>query len=302
MKEYEVKGGKLILGDCIKHMKRMPRKSVDLIIGSPPYAKQRKYLEKGKETNISRPLDEWIDWMVRIYKTSLRVCKGLVAFVIGHGKGAREWDGAPLLLGARLLHEGICLRRQMYYHRNGIMGSGGNDWFRADVEIILCATDGKMKLEGDNTACGHPPKYKPGGVLSYRNVDGSRVNRQVITTISGYEDGDAKTRRVNRAITKIANPGDVLFCGAVGGGHLGSNISHDNEAPYPAQIPNFFIRSCCKPKGVVYDPFGGSGTTGAEAIKLGRSFIMSDIRPSQIELMKRRVKQARKQRGLGLLS
>jgi hypothetical protein len=44
--------------------------------------------------------------------------------------------------------------------------------------------------------------------------------------------------------------------------------------------------------------FGGSGTTLASAIKHGRRFLGVDLRPSQIELCKRRVKQATLERGL----
>lgn len=79
-----------------------------------------------------------------------------------------------------------------------------------------------------------------------------------------------------------------------------NKLQHENNAPYPEQIPDFFIRSCCKPKGIVYDPFGGSGTTLAAAIKVGRRFMGSDVRPSQIKLMRRRVRQAQLDKGFGL--
>jgi hypothetical protein len=98
------------------------------------------------------------------------------------------------------------------------------------------------------------------------------------------------------------NPGNVIRCGAVGGGHLGSNISHENEAPFPDKVPNFFIRSFCPVGGVVLDPFGGSGTTLAEAVKTDRKFVSIDLRESQCKLMDRRVLQARVQRGFGLLT
>jgi hypothetical protein len=91
----------------------------------------------------------------------------------------------------------------------------------------------------------------------------------------------------------IANPGNVIDCGALGGGHLGSNLAHENEAPFCEQVAEFMIRSFCKPDGIVLDPFSGSATTPAVAIKTGRNYIGIDIRQSQIELGTRRIEEAK---------
>lgn len=45
--------------------------------------------------------------------------------------------------------------------------------------------------------------------------------------------------------------------------------------------------------GTVLDPFGGSGTAAAVAEKHGRKWISIDIRPSQIDLMHRRICEVR---------
>jgi len=59
-------------------------------------------------------------------------------------------------------------------------------------------------------------------------------------------------------------------------------LSH-NIHPYPAkyipQIPNELIKKLSLPGEVVWDPFGGSGTTALEAILLGRQAVSSDINP-----------------------
>jgi hypothetical protein len=69
------------------------------------------------------------------------------------------------------------LYRPVYWHRVGIPGSGQDDWFRADVEYCMCfKRPGKLHWS-DNTACGHIPKWAPGGEMSHRLSDGSRVNQ-----------------------------------------------------------------------------------------------------------------------------
>jgi DNA modification methylase len=47
------------------------------------------------------------------------------------------------------------------------------------------------------------------------------------------------------------------------------------------------------PGGRVWDPFSGSGTTAAVALRHGRNAIASDIRASQIDLTSRRIAEVR---------
>jgi DNA modification methylase len=81
----------------------------------------------------------------------------------------------------------------------------------------------------------------------------------------------------------------VIDCGAVGGGNMGSALCHENEAPFPESLAEFFVRSFCRPGGLVCDPFSGSGTTGAVAVRHGRRFVGCDLRASQVELTRRRI-------------
>lgn len=74
---------------------------------------------------------------------------------------------------------------------------------------------------------------------------------------------------------------------------MGSKLAHENEAPFPESLPEFFIKSCCPPGGTVLDPFGGSGTTLAAAVLNGRIAHCIDIRESQADLMHRRYLEAK---------
>lgn len=49
--------------------------------------------------------------------------------------------------------------------------------------------------------------------------------------------------------------------------------SEDHPCPFPLEIPKRLIQSSCPPKGIILDPFMGSGTTGLAAQMLGREFI-----------------------------
>ena len=86
----------------------------------------------------------------------------------------------------------------------------------------------------------------------------------------------------------IANPGNVIHC-KVGGGNMGDKLCHENEAPFPESLAEFFVRSFCRPGGLVCDPFSGSGTTGAVSVRHGRRFVGCDVREDQVELSRRRI-------------
>jgi tRNA/tmRNA/rRNA uracil-C5-methylase (TrmA/RlmC/RlmD family) len=86
----------------------------------------------------------------------------------------------------------------------------------------------------------------------------------------------------------LANPGNVVECN-VGGGLMGSQLAHENEAPFPEKLAEAFVLSFCPPGGVVLDPFCGSGTTLAVAAWNGRKSIGIDVRESQIDLSRRRI-------------
>jgi site-specific DNA-methyltransferase (adenine-specific) len=264
----------------------LPDRSVDLVLGSPPYIDARLYLEDGKDLGIARDCAAWIEWMLGITAESLRVSRGLVLWVVAGVTRGRNYQPGPEGLLYRWWAQGgdcHCLR-PVIWHRYGISGSGSNQWFRADTEYVLAFKRPGPLPWADNTANGQPPMFKPGGRATNRMRNGKRINENYyraghmtsVATVQDYVPPD------------IANPGNFLHTNT-GGGQLGSPHAHDNEAPYPIDVPKWFIASHCQPGGLVLDPFSGSGTTADAAISLGRRAIGLDIRRSQCELGRRRI-------------
>jgi len=319
---------RIVRADAIDFLQSLPPGSASLVFGSPPYEKARLYLEDGEDLGVARDTETWVAWMVEVFKASLRACNGLVAFVVEGQTSDYKYSCGPALLMADLHRADINLRKPLIFHRVGIPGSGGPDWLRNDWEWIICATNGGRLPWSDNTAMGDTPKYGPGGEMSNRTQNGSRVNAFGMTgTVDGQSGHKARKRQGyfrhsedkttvkgasghDRDICAIANPGnavertyttsevremlelesDYIHC-AVGGGHMGESgqFAADNEAPFPEDLPEFFVKSFCQPDGLVVDPFLGSGTTGAVAVRHGRRFAGCDIRQSQVDLATRRL-------------
>lgn len=337
--------GTLLHGDCLELMRSLPAKSVDLVFTSPPYENARTY-----GIGFNAKGQAWVEWAMPRFMECLRVCRGLVAWVVDGKTSNFRYSAVPILFMADLHRAGVHLRKPPIFHRVGIPGSGGPDWLRNDYEFIVCATNGGKLPWSQNTAMGHPPKWAPGGEMSYRNSEGTRRNqwggkptghaertadgklvkrvRLSHANISARDkwgahggksamagrnpDGSFKKRFKRSKLSPergggghatddvvqdysppvLANPGNVIHC-KVGGGVMGSWLCHENEAPFPESLAEFFIRSFCPAGGIVLDPFCGSGTTMAVAEKLGRRWIGMDIRDSQVALSHRRIDEER---------
>ena len=295
-------GVTVLVGDCIDVMRQLPERSVDLVFGSPPYCDARTY-----GIGVSFNSEQWVEWMLRVSEEALRVCKGPVLWVAaGVTRDRCYWPAVEGLMWEWYKRGGEHhLYRPCAWVKNGIPGSGGDDWFRADWEYVVCLKRPGRLPWSDNTAMGHVPKYAPGGEMSHRLRDGSRrnkwwmvagvrtrKNRGVVSYIPKH-----RTRHVrvgggahDRHIVSIANPGNVIRAN-VGGGILGDDEAHENEAPFPEKLAEFFVRSLCPPGGIVLDPFVGSGTTIKVARQFGRTGVGIDVRESQAELCKRRLQQ-----------
>lgn len=313
----------MLQGDCLDVLRTLPDDSVDLVFTSPPYEDCRTY---GIGFNLKG--QAWVDWAVVRYLECVRVCRGLVAWVVAGKTKQFRWSATPALLMADLHRAGVKLRTPPIYHRVGICGSGGPDWWRNDYEFVICSSKGRLPWS-DNTATGRPPKYGPGGVPSHRLTDGQRANvdrmkelkqaglsqreaaRQAgvdfKTASNGVDDNGTKTERTyipperanpgnsveetytaGEVAAMCAEGGDYVHC-VVGGGNMGSPIAHENEAPFPESLVEPFVKCFCPPGGVVLDPFSGSGTTAKVALKLGRGAIVIDVRESEIEKTSRRI-------------
>lgn len=260
--------------------------SVDLVFGSPPYVDARLYLEQGRDLGIARGCAEWVAWMLGVTTEALRVSRGAVVWVAaGVTRDRNYWPACEGLMWEWWKRGGSAYR-PCYWRRVGIPGSGGDQWFRSDVEYVMCfKRPGKIHWS-NNLAKGNLPKYDIGGKLSHRTQEGRRINER--------KGPSPRTRFVASKENyyqnpKLANPGTLISTGAAGGGNIGHNLAHENEAPFPEALAEFFVRSLCPEGGIVLDPFSGSGTTCAVAVKHGRRGIGMDLRRSQCELGARRI-------------
>lgn len=271
-------------------------RSFDLVMGSPPYVDARLYLEDGKDLGISRECREWVEWMLVVTSEALRVSRGLVLWVASAKTEDRNYWPACEGLMWEWWNRGGHAYRPCFWHRYGIPGTGGDQWYRHTIEYVMAfKRPGKLPY-ADCRANGHVPKFVAGGAMSHRRKDGRREatgKRWGLGVTRRLQDGERKFQptpahdRYQEEGYPIAIPQNILSTGA--DTHYGS-LAHDNEAPYPEAVPSWFLVSHCPPAGSCLDPFSGSGTTVAAALALGRKGFGSDLRLSQCRLSRKRIR------------
>lgn len=63
----------------------------------------------------------------------------------------------------------------------------------------------------------------------------------------------------------------------------------DHPCAFPIELPIRAIVTACPPDGIVFDPFGGSGTVAAAAERTGRKWVTTEKSPKYIPLAQARV-------------
>lgn len=77
-------------------------------------------------------------------------------------------------------------------------------------------------------------------------------------------------------------PKNVIQCAT-------SSSQNGHQATQPRELPRKYILACTEPGDLVVDPWMGSGTTGVEALSLGRRFIGFDVHPYYVSIAEERI-------------
>ncbi len=235
-----------------------------LVIGSPPYTmKGNRYDGSGN----MRPA-EWLAFMRQVTFRMLQCSSGFVVWIVNGPVKNGEYIPVVEQLIAGMQAADVCCERPLIWHKNA--PPNRRDWFSNDWEYIVAFRKPGPRPYFDPKGIGAAPKYAAGGHFRQRGSDGKR-----------RRGGDYPTN-------PIVNARDVIRA-IVGGGHMGSKLACENEAPFPESLIKPIIQCCTKPGDVVLDPFCGSGTTLKVSMSIGRDAVGIDCRKSQIALTKKRI-------------
>jgi len=253
---------KIICGNAVKELKKLPDNSIDLVVTSPPYDEIRKY------NGFSYNLHETGKELYRVLKEG-----GIVSMVI---QDQTKNFGKTLTSFRTILdwcdNIGFKLFETVIYRKHGTEGAWWKYRFRVDHEYM------PIFLKGEK------PGYFNKEPLKIPSKHGGKI-----MTGSGNRRTDGTT---TKTITRAINP---MKCRGTIWNYLNAGdkdkLKRKHPAVFPDKIPYDFIQCFCPPEGIVIDPFIGCGSTAVAAKQLSRNFIGIDISKEYCDLAKQRLRE-----------
>ena len=250
-------------GDCLELMKRLPDKSVDLTVTSPPYDNLRTY-----NGNIS----QWsFEKFQQIAKELYRITKdgGVVVWIVADATIKGSETGTSFRQALRFMDCGFNLHDTMIYEKNNAIPLNHNR-YEQTFEYMFVFSKGKPKTF-------NPIKIqcKTAGLKTSKRTFYQRREDNIPS--EGHKNGAVKADKIRNNIWQYS----------VGGG----KIKH--PAVFPLQLAKDHIVSWSNENDTVLDCFMGSGTTGVACVNLKRNFIGMEIEEEYFKVAEERINNAR---------
>jgi DNA modification methylase len=276
---YETTYGSAYVGDSLELMRRLPSKSINAIITSPPYALHFKK-EYG---NVDK--DDYVDWFLKFGYEMKRVLKQDGSFILNIGGSYNAGFPTRSLYHYKLLialceNVGFYLAQEFFWFNPAKLPAPA-EWVNVrrirvkdSVEYIWWLSPSEWP-KADNTK-----------VLNEYSADMKRIISK------GYR---AKKRPSGHNITEKFRKdlGGAIPANVIQRGNNQSNSEFIkacrekglkvHPARFPRALPEFFVRFLTDPEDVVLDPFAGSNTTGEVAETLGRRWLSIEIKKEYLQ-------------------
>lgn len=304
---------KILQGDCIEMMRKLPEKSVDCCVTSPPYFGLRDYGVSG-QIGLENTPEQFIVRLVDVFREVKRVLKddGTLWINMGDsyagggggnynktgiskaggqhvtnvrnkpswltscGLKSKDLIGIPWMLAFALRADGWYLRQDIIWHKPNPMPESVSDRCTKSHEYIFLLTK-SPKYHFDADAIRTPLKtVTQKRVLSGRNCERANISKDGAQGIKVEKIGTrfAPEKGANkRSVWKVAT----------------HSYKEAHFATYPPELILPCILAGCPESGTVLDPFGGSGTTAQVAIENNRNAILCELNSDYVKIIEKRL-------------
>lgn len=310
-----------IEGDSFAILKTLNDKSIDCVITSPPYFRER---EKNKHFNLNQTLDSYIENILLISKEIKRVLKDEGSFWLNLGDSYQKTSLQliPTKIASKLIEDGWILNNDVIWKKTSYTPTSYKKRLSSSFEhffhfvktnefyynlIALDAkkrrpniSDGVIKTSSNVTGVNYLKILSDSSILSpiqkenaiktlkecLDEVKDGKISdfRFLIKGHNKVNSGNRKEELENNGFivikSKYNKPSDVW--------EILPEKNSIHYAPFPESLVSFPIIVTCPPKGIILDPFVGSGTTCYVAMKNNRNSIGIDINKDFIKYAKRR--------------
>jgi len=244
-------------GDCLDLLRSLPKKSVSLVITSPPY-------NIGKEYEKKQIVHDYVNWQESIITECHRALTddGSICWQVGNYVNNGSILPIDLLLHPIFDRLGMKMRNRIIWHfEHGLHCSRR---LSGRYEVILWYT----KTED-----------------YFFNLDPIRIPQKYPG--KKYFKGPKAGQHSCNPLGK--NPGDVWVFPNVKSNHV-EKTAHPCQ--FPVELVERVILSLTKPGDLVVDPFMGAGTTQAAALLNGRRTAGAEVVRDYHKIACQRIQQA----------
>lgn len=327
----DIPRNRIVVGDAIDRLRRLPDTSVDSVITSPPYFKLRNYAVEG-QFGLESDVDLWVEHLLSLSAEIHRVLvpTGTCWLNLGDTYSSHPSQGAnrksllmaPERVAMRLQESGWTIRNKIVWAKPNPTPSSIPDRLNCTYEVIyVLAKQSKYFFDLDAVREPHRTKATLGrsrkqGVASREAWRGPNGMAAVGLTALKSQG------RVGHPLGK--NPGDVwtIAPGRYRSAHHAVFPQELAERMIAAGCPEARCVRCRQPwkrrviravggtatraalaptcqcgsenePGLVLDPFMGSGTTAVGAENLGREWLGIELNPVFADVARERISTAR---------
>jgi site-specific DNA-methyltransferase (adenine-specific) len=321
---------KIVCGDARILLKEIPSESINLIITSPPYYKQRDYCDLEGEIGNEPTVEAYINNVMKVFHECVRIVRrdGSILFNLGD----KYEDGGLLLIPYRFAIEAF--KREPVKLIHNITWVKLNPTPRQFKRRLVSSTEPFFHFVKSDDYYFNIDSFMDIYNSKQERIKASdRLGKKYFELIDKSQLTEEEKKRAREELLKViqeVKEGRIVgfrmkirgihapaFGGQEGGRKIqlekqgftiirihGNAIKRDviechvetlKGCPHPAVYPEFIVQELIKlltrPNDIVLDPFVGSGTTCVAAKKLGRHYIGIDINPEYCKYTEERVKK-----------
>lgn len=179
----------------------------------------------------------------------------------------------PERFAIEMINRGWILRNEIIWHKPNCMPSSVKDRFTVDFEKVFFFVKQPMEyyFEQQLESYTEPLDRWAGQIV--RDDYKTKIDQFAIQERSGRNMRPNPDGRNMRTVWSINT----------------KPFPKAHFATYPEKLIEPMIKAGCPEKGIVLDPFIGSGTTGVVALKLNRQFIGIELNPEYIKIAEKRL-------------
>ena len=275
----------VICSDVRKGLSRLNDSSVDTVVTSPPYYGQRDY-ESDIQIGHEKTIEDYVDTLVEIFGAVRRVLRpeGTLWLNLGDKYLNGQLQGLPWLVALALKADGWVLRSDIIWHKPNAMPSAVKNRPTTDHEYIFLLTRSTKDYYYDADAIREPH-------VTFTNQSRMKGGRKHLgkrggTPEAGKNRGNPNLHdgRWDQAFHPKGRNKRTVWSMPL------SKYRDAHFAVFPESLVEHCVKAGSPPKGVVLDPFCGSGTTGLVSLRIERDFIGIDCSQRYCDMASERLR------------